>query len=41
MRRILVALILLAAGSMIDRAAADPYRWCVEYPGRGAAIAIF
>jgi hypothetical protein len=25
------ALVLLASNSMVDRAAADPYRWCADY----------
>lgn len=41
MRIAVAAFILLAAGAINDRAAADPYKWCVEYPGRGASNCYF
>ena len=41
MRIILIVIACLAAGAAIDRTAADPYRWCVEYSGRGATNCYF
>lgn len=41
MRIILAGLALLAAGSAFDSAAADPYRWCLEYAGRGGTNCYF
>jgi hypothetical protein len=41
MRIISAAVVLLAAGAMIGGATADPYRWCVEYSGRGATNCYF
>jgi Protein of unknown function (DUF3551) len=41
MRVISAAIAMLAAGATIDGAAADPYRWCVEYSGRGATNCYF
>jgi hypothetical protein len=35
MRGALAILFLLAIGSTVDRARADPYRWCAEIGGRG------
>ena len=36
-----VAFVLLATTSITDSASADPYKWCVEYPGRGATNCYF
>jgi len=33
MRLISTALLLIAAGSLVETANADPYRWCAEYAG--------
>ena len=33
--RIVLALVLLVAGSAMSGAKADPYRWCAQYGGRG------
>jgi len=41
MRLILNVIAWLAAAALIDHAAADPYRWCVEYSGRGASNCYF
>ena len=41
MRIMLAAFALLAFGAMVDGAAADPYRWCAEYSGRGATNCYF
>ena len=35
MRLAIVAFAALIAGSLIDGAKADPYRWCAEYGGAG------
>ena len=34
----IAALALTAAGSMFDRAQADPYRWCADYGGDRGGI---
>lgn len=34
MRLALAAIALLIAGSVMDSAKADPYRWCAQYTGR-------
>jgi hypothetical protein len=34
MRIPLAAFALLAAGTVLDTAKADPYRWCADYGGR-------
>lgn len=41
MRLPLAVLGILAGCTVTDRAAADPYRWCVEYGGRGATNCYF
>ena len=33
MRLVITALLLIAAGSFVETAKADPYRWCAEYAG--------
>jgi uncharacterized protein DUF3551 len=35
MRLVIAVLVMLVAGSLIDSAKADPYRWCAQYSGRG------
>ncbi len=35
MRSAFAIVFLLAIGSTVDTARADPYRWCAEYGGRG------
>ena len=35
MRIAVAVLVTLMAGSLIDSAKADPYRWCAEYGGGG------
>lgn len=35
MRLAIAVLVTLLAGSLIDSAKADPYRWCAQYSGRG------
>jgi len=40
--RITLAVVALLAGfASFDRVSADPYRWCVEYSGRGASNCYF
>jgi hypothetical protein len=34
MRLAIAVLVTLVAGSLIDGAKADPYRWCAQYSGR-------
>jgi hypothetical protein len=34
MRIVLATLAALVAGSALDTAKADPYRWCAQYAGR-------
>jgi hypothetical protein len=33
MRLVIAVLVTLVAGSLIDSAKADPYRWCAQYSG--------
>ena len=35
MRLVIAILVTLIAGSLIDSAKADPYRWCAQYSGSG------
>ncbi len=37
MRIIIATLAVLAAGSALDTAQADPYRWCAQYSGRSGS----
>ena len=35
MRSLVIALLLIAAASLVEPAKADPYRWCAQYSGGG------